>query len=159
MNKHKPAKIKRLDLPCHLFFHGVDRPKYDASTDPNMEVLTDVPVFAKNGWFLFRYGRNVRCWYQIKGIPCVTRKGCDITIEMSHEDMVLAFERELYDLTRHERELGREATDLLVKSLRGLRKLPDDVYKFVDEQKTIQELKDGRREFIRTHKAWNERRK
>ena len=41
----KRPKIKRLDLPCHLFFHGVDLPKYDAATDQNMEVLTDVPVF------------------------------------------------------------------------------------------------------------------
>jgi len=156
MSKPKRPKIKRLDLPCHPFFHGVDRPKYDAATDPNMEVLTDVPVFPKNGWFILRDGKNVRSWYQIKGKPCITRKGCNIAVEMSQEGMIREFVRELHDATRCERELGREATDLLVKSLRGLRKLPDAVYGFMDEQRTIQELKDSRREFIRTHKVWRE---
>jgi hypothetical protein len=158
----KRPKIKRLDLPCHLFFHGIDRPNYDAATDANMEVLTDVPVFQNNGWFLLRDGKNVRSWYQIKGKPCIThntRKGCNIAVEMSQEDMIRNFALELHDATRCERELGREATELLVKSLRGLRKIPDAVYGFVDEQRTLQELKDSRREFISTHKAWRERKK
>jgi hypothetical protein len=152
-------KIKRLDLPCHLFFHGVDLPTYDAYMDANMQVLTDVPVFARDGWFLLCDGKNVRSWYQIKGKPCITRKGCNIGVEMSQEGMIREFAWELHDATRHERELGQEATDLLVKSLRGLRKLPDSVYRFVDEQRTLQELKDSRREFIRTHKAWRESKK
>ena len=87
----KRPKIKRLDLPCHLFFHGVDLPKYDAYMDANMQVLTDVPVFASDGWFLLFDGTNVRSWFQIKGKPCIARPGCDRAIELSQEDMVRRF--------------------------------------------------------------------
>jgi len=155
----KRPKIKRLDLPCHLFFHGVDLPKYDAYMDANMQVLTDVPVFASDGWFLLFDGTNVRSWFQIKGKPCIARPGCDRAIELSQEDMIRRFKSELYDETKWETELGREATDLLVRSLRTVRKVPDSVYGFVDEQRTLQELKDSRREFISTHKAWRESKK
>lgn len=159
MTTPKRPKIKLLDLPCHLFFHGVDRPKYDAYMDANMQVLTDVPVLANNGWFLLRDGKNVRSWYQIKGKPCVTRKGCNIAIEMSQEDMVRIFARELYDATRCERELGREATELLVRSLRTVRKVPDAVYMFVHEQSSLQYIRNECRDVMRRRKAWRERKK
>jgi len=155
----KRPKIKRLDLPCHLFFHGVDLPKYDAYMDANMQVLTDVPVFASDGWFLLFDGTNVRSWFQIKGKPCIARPGCDRAIELSQEDMIRRFKSELYDETKWETELGREATDLLVRSLRTVRKVPDAVYAFVHEQRSLQYMRSESRNTMRGRKAWKESKK
>ena len=159
MTKPKRPKIKRLDLPYHLFFHGVDLPRYDAYMDANMQVLPDVPVFAGDGWFMLCDGKNVRSWFQIKGKPCITRPGCDREIELSQEDMIRRFKSELYDETKWESELGREATDLLVQSLRTMRKLPDAVYAFVHEQRSLQYIRNESRDVMRGRKAWNGRKK
>lgn len=155
----KRPKIKRLDLPCHLFFHGVDLPKYDAAADPNMEVLTDVPVFASDGWFLLFDGTNVRSWYQIKGKPCVSREGCDRSIALTQDDMIRRFKSDLRDAVMWENELGKEATDLLVRSLRTVRKVPDAVYGFVHEQRSLQYMRSESRNTMRGRKAWKESKK
>lgn len=159
MTKPKRPKIKRLDLPCHLFFHGIDRPRYDASTDPNMEVLTDVPVFASDGWFLLFDGTNVRSWCQIKGKPCVSREGCDRSIALTQDDMIRRFKSDLRDAVMWENELGKEATDLLVRSLRTVRKVPDAVYGFVHEQRSLQYMRSESRNTMRGRKAWKESKK
>lgn len=155
----KRPKIKRLDLPCHLFFHGVDLPKYDAAADPNMEVLTDVPVFASDGWFLLFDGTNVRSWCQIKGKPCVSREGCDRSIALTQDDMIRRFKSDLRDAVMWENELGKEATDLLVRSLRTVRKVPDAVYGFVHEQRSLQYMRSESRNTMRGRKAWKESKK
>jgi len=155
----KRPKIKRLDLPCHLFFHGVDLPKYDAYMDANMQVLTDVPVFASDGWFLLFDGTNVRSWFQIKGKPCVSREGCDRSIALTQDDMIRRFKSDLRDAVMWENELGKEATDLLARSLRTVRKVPDAVYGFVHEQRSLQYMRSESRNTMRGRKAWKESKK
>jgi len=155
----KRPKIKRLDLPCHLFFHGVDLPKYDAYMDANMQVLTDVPVFASDGWFLLFDGTNVRSWFQIKGKPCVSREGCDRSIALTQDDMIRRFKSDLRDAVMWENELGKEATDLLARSLRTVRKVPDAVYGFVHEQRSLQYMRSESRNTMRGRKAWRESKK
>ncbi len=140
--KTKHLKIKRLDLPYHLFFHGVDQKRYDAAIDANMRVLDDVPVLANDGWFLAHDGKNVRSWYQIKGKPCVSREGCDRSIALTQEDMIRRFKSDLRDAAMWENELGKEATDLLSRSLRTLRKTPDAMYGFIHEQRQMQYMRE-----------------
>lgn len=158
-NKTARPKIKRLDLPYHLYFHGVDLARYDATIDANMQVITDVPVLANDGWFLACDGKNMRSWFQIKGRPCVTRKGCDRSLELNQEDMIRKFKSCLYDEAKWENELGREATDLLARSLRCMRKVPDSIYGFMHEQRGMQYIRDERRNMTRRMRSFRERRK
>lgn len=140
--KPKHPKIKRLDLPYQLFFHGVDQKRYDAAIDNNMQVLGDVPVLANDGWFLAHDGKNARSWYQIKGKPCVSREGCDRSIALTQDDMIRRFKSDLRDAAMWENELGKEATDLLSRSLRTLRKTPDAIYRFIQEQRQMQYMRE-----------------
>ena len=155
----KRPKIKRLDLPYHLYFHGVDRQKYDATIDANMEVLSDVPVFARDGWFLARGGQSIRSWFQIKGKPCITRPGCDRSIELSQEDMIRQFKQALLDESKWETELGKEATDLLSRSLWTVRKTPEAIGLFIREQRSLQHIRNNRRDMTRRMRSFRDRKK
>lgn len=150
-------KIKRLDLPYHLFFHGVDQTRYDAAIDANMQVLDDVPVLANDGWFLARDGKNMRSWYQIKGKPCVSREGCDRSISLTQDDMIRRFKSDLRDAAMWENELGKEATDLLSRSLRTVRKTPDAIYRFIHEQRQMQYMREEVRKMTRRMRAFRDR--
>lgn len=155
----KRPKIKRMDLPYHLYFHGVDRQKYDAAIDANMEVLSDVPVFARDGWFLARDDQSIRSWVQIKGRPCVPKKGCDKSIDLSQEDMIRQFKQALLDESKWETELGKEATDLLSRSLWTVRKTPEAIGLFIREQRSLQHIRNIGRDMTRRMRSFRDRKK
>ena len=152
----KRPKIKRLDLPYHLFFHGVDQKRYDAAIDANMRVIDDVPVLANDGWFLAHDGKTVRSWYQIKGKPCVSREGCDRSIALTQDDMIRRFKSDLRDAAMWENDLGKEATDLLARSLRTLRKTPDAIYLFSHEQRQMQFMREEVRNMRRRRRSFRD---
>lgn len=154
----KRPKIKRLDLPYHLYFHGIDRHKYDAAIDASMEVLSDVPVFARDGWFLWRDGQGMRSWFQINGKPYAqrTKKKFGKSIQVSQQSMIDQFKSALIDQSKWETELGREATDLLSRSMWTIRKTPEAIYLFIYEQRSLQHIREDVRNMKRRMRAFRE---
>jgi hypothetical protein len=151
----KRPRLQRLDYP---FLSS--RKAFTFDPAGRFELLSDVPLFANDGWFLLIDGTATRSWYQIQGKAYVPTPKHGRDAEQEQQSLIRHFKWVLQRRNDEETDVGTEVVQHLTRMWRRMprsKQLPKVVADFIDTQKQLQHGKemghDMRRHRLRRRKA------
>lgn len=151
----KRPRLQRLDWPFPSF-----RKVFAFDPAGRFEPLSDVPLFANNGWFLLVDGAATRSWYQIQGSAYIPTPKHGRDAEQEQQALIRHFKWVLQLRNDEENDVGTEVVQHLTHMWRRMprsKQLHKVVADFIDTQKQLQHGKkmghDMRRHRLRRRKA------
>jgi len=143
----KRPRLQRLDYPFLSL-----RKAFTFDPAGRFEPLSNVPLFANDGWFLLVDGAATRSWYQIQGKTYIPTPKHGRNAEQEQQALIRHFKWVLQRRNDEENDVGTEVVQQLTRMRwrmsRSLQ-LPKEVADFIDTQKQLQHSKEMGHDFRR----------
>jgi len=136
----KRPRLRRLDYP---FLSS--RKAFTFDPAGRFELLSDVPLFANDGWFLLIDGAATRSWYQIQGKAYIPQPKHGRSAEQEQQKLIRHFKWVLQRRNDEENDVGTEVVQHLTRMWRRMprsRQLPKEVADFIGTQTQLQHGKE-----------------
>jgi len=136
----KRPRLQRLDYP---FLSS--RKAFTFDPAGRFEPLSNVPLFANDGWFLLVDGAATRSWYQIQGKTYIPTPKHGRNAEQEQQALIRHFKWVLQRRNDEENDVGTEVVQHLTRMWRRMprsKQLPKIVVDFIDTQKQLQHGKE-----------------
>jgi len=151
----KRPRLQRLDYP---FLSS--RKAFTFDPAGRFEPLSNVPLFANDGWFLLVDGAATRSWYQIQGKTYIPTPKHGRLAEQEQQKLIRHFKWVLQRRNDEENDVGTEVVQQLTRMrwrMPRSKQLSKEVADFIDTQKQLQHSKemghDFRRDRLRRRRA------
>ena len=137
MTAAKRPRLQRLDglFPSSRTFDPAGR----------FDRISDVPLFANDGWFLLINSTASRSWYQVQNHAYIPQPKHGRNAEQEQQKLIRHFKWVLQRRNDEENDVGTEVVQLLTRMRwrmsRSLQ-LPKEVADFIDTQKQLQHGKE-----------------